>query len=299
METESNNIINTQKPLLPLWFSIPLYFIVSFLFVGIASVILIPFYEKIPGSVYQNIAQQFVVWLLMAVVIILTSFLFLKYVDKTSTSELGLSIRGKGIDCLVGFLWAAALYLIAFPLLLLFRAVDITSIQFDPGVLITTFFVFLCAATFEEVMIRGYIQQRLMTVMNKFLAIPIASVIFALLHMGNPNMGILPVINLFLAGVMFGVCFLYTQNLWLPIFLHLTWNWIQGPVLGFEVSGTKMFPSALTISLPEENIINGGLFGFEGSILCTILLIISTCIMLFIGENKIKKQNKNNINYEV
>lgn len=299
METESNNIINTQKPLLPLWFSIPLYIISAFLLVAIASAILIPFYEKSSDSVYQNIAQEFFARLLMAVMTILTSFFFLKYIDRTSISKLGLSIKGRGKDCLMGVLWAAVLYLIAFPLLLLFQAVNITSTQFDPGVLITTFFVFLCAATVEEVMVRGYIQQRLMTVMNKFLAISIASVIFAFLHIVNPNLGILPMINLFLAGVMFGVSFLYTQNLWFPTFLHLTWNWIQGPILGFEVSGTKLFPSTLTISLPEENIINGGAFGFEGSIICTILLIVSICIMLLIGEKNIKKQNKNNINYEV
>ena len=126
----------------------------------------------------------------------------------------------------------------------------------------------------------GYIPGRLMTKMNKFVAMCIAPLLFSAIHISHPNIGLFPLFNLFLAGLLLGASYMYTRNLWFPIFLHTAWNWIQGPILGYEVSGTKMFPSVINLHLPEENIINGGRFGFEGSIICTILMIIGTAAII-------------------
>ena len=74
--------------------------------------------------------------------------------------------------------------------------------------------------------------------------------------------------------------YIYTRNLCFPIALHWFWNWIQGPVLGYEVSGNKFCNGLLALRLPEANLINGGAFGFEGSILCTVLMVVGTGLIL-------------------
>jgi membrane protease YdiL (CAAX protease family) len=212
---------------------------------------------------------------------------FLKYVDRRPINELGMSIKGRWKDCLAGIAFAVVFYLIGFAVSIGLGAIEVAGMTFDFGILTGTFFMFFAAAAMEEIMMRGYIQGRLMTKMNRFPAMAIASLIFAVMHIPNPHIGIFPLFNLFLAGLLLGASYMYTRNLWFPIALHTAWNWIQGPVLGYEVSGNKTsFPSVIRLHLPEENIINGGQFGFEGSILCTILMIAGTALIIGWYERK-------------
>ena len=92
------------------------------------------------------------------------------------------------------------------------------------------------------------------------------------MHLGNSNMSMVPLFNLFLAGLLLGVYCIHKNNLWFPIGAHFTWNYFQGPVLGFEVSGNEV-ESLFIQRLSGSDIITGGDFGFEGSIILTVLMI--------------------------
>ena len=94
-----------------------------------------------------------------------------------------------------------------------------------------------------------------------------------IMHIGNPNMSAVPLFNLFLAGLLLGVYCIHKNNLWFPIGAHITWNYFQGPVLGFEVSGNDV-DSIFIQSLDGSELITGGEFGFEGSIILTTFMII-------------------------
>ncbi|NDV59709.1 CPBP family intramembrane glutamic endopeptidase [Bacteroides sp. 519] len=284
MELEKEQIAN--KPIMPIWVSIPLFIIASRILMLVTSVVYVSFEQLIKtDSVYVSLFKEIIQWSILAAVTTFTAYIFLKYIDLVSPKELGLSIKGRAKDCLGGFLLAIVLYAIGFSVSLMLGAVSVTEVHFDFLLLTLNLLLFFVAAWFEEVLCRGYIQGRLMTKMNKFLALGITSIIFSALHLGNQHIDVLPMINLFLAGIMLGASFLYTRNLWFPIVLHMFWNWIQGPVLGYEVSGTERL-SLLTLSLPENNIINGGAFGFEGSIICTVLLILASGLIILWGEKK-------------
>ena len=162
-----------------------------------------------------------------------------------------------------------------------------TGFKFEPVNLLGSWVFFLLVALFEEILMRGYILGRLLhTRMNKFLSLFISSALFALLHIFNPEIDFLPMLNLLLAGMLLGASYLYTKNLCFPISLHLFWNWIQGPVLGYEVSGNNFISSMLTLHLPEDNVLNGGAFGFEGSLICTVLMIVFTILIVWWGEKR-------------
>jgi len=292
MEFDNQTTQLNNRPILPVWATIPLYIITCFLFIGLfGGLLLIPF-SAFPKSesVYYAMAEQFALSLSSMAGAWVCAVLFLKYLDRSPISELGMSIKGRWKDCLAGLLFAAVFYLIGFTVSLALGVIEITGTTFDFKVLTGTFFVFFAAASMEEIMVRGYIQGRLMTKMNKFGAMAIASLVFAAMHIPNPNIGLFPLFNLFLAGLLLGASYMYTRNLWFPIALHTAWNWIQGPILGYEVSGTKMFPSVLQLHLPEESIINGGRFGFEGSIICTILMIAGTAVIVGWYERAARKQ---------
>ena len=182
---------------------------------------------------------------------------------------------------------AGLFYLVGFGLSLLLGEIEVTGFKFESVNLLGSWVFFLLVALFEEILMRGYILGRLLhTRMNKFLSLFISSALFALLHIFNPEIDFLPMLNLLLAGMLLGASYLYTKNLCFPISLHLFWNWIQGPVLGYEVSGNNFISSMLTLHLPEDNVLNGGAFGFEGSLICTVLMIVLTILIVWWGEKR-------------
>ena len=74
--------------------------------------------------------------------------------------------------------------------------------------------------------------------------------------------------------------YIYTRNLWFAIFFHLSWNFLQGPVLGFPVSGLKL-PALLQVTITGEDLLTGGKFGFEGSIIQSLLFLVANIILFF------------------
>ncbi|NDV69113.1 CPBP family intramembrane metalloprotease [Dysgonomonas sp. 25] len=216
-------------------------------------------------------------------------FLFWRLWDKQSMLSLGFKLKGHISEFWAGSLIAAAVMGIGFVVLLLTNNIVIESTQFVPSEFIGYFILFILVSLSEEILCRGYMLGSLMKVTNKFTALIISSAFFAAMHLFNPNLGMLPMLNLFLAGLLLGAAYMYTRNLWLPVGMHLFWNFVQGPVLGYNVSGTQNTP-ILSLSYPENNILNGGAFGFEGSVICSVLCIIGTLAIIAYYEKKKPKE---------
>lgn len=220
-----------------------------------------------------------------SVLAVLVASLLLFRLEGRPWSELGLSVRGHGRGWLYGFLLAAVLYGIGFGLSLVLGEVKVTGVHWQPGRLAGAWLFFLLVALFEEILVRGFILGRLLrSGMNRFLALFLSASLFGLLHLFNPHVGLLPLVNLVLAGMMLGASYLYTRNLCFPVSLHLFWNWIQGPVLGYPVSGMGAMATCLQLQVPHPTALNGGAFGFEGSLLCTVLVALSTGWIIYLGE---------------
>ena len=91
-------------------------------------------------------------------------------------------------------------------------------------------------------------------------------------------------INLFLAGILYGIAYIFTKKLWLPIAMHFSWNLTQ-TLMGFNVSGHDIY-SLLEFHVRDNNWINGGSFGFEGSILS-----VGIQVLIILGLGLFYKQN--------
>ena len=198
-----------------------------------------------------------------------------------SLTGLGRSLAIRKKDLLSGISLAIVLYAVGFGVSLLAGAIEIAGVVFNPSSLLISFVFFLLVAITEEFALRGVVLERMLQGgVNKFWALFLSATLFSLVHIANPNFDFLSFINILLAGILLGSSYIYTRNLCFPIALHWFWNWIQGPVLGYEVSGNKFWDGLLTLYLPEANLINGGAFGFEGSILCTVLMVAGTAVIL-------------------
>jgi membrane protease YdiL (CAAX protease family) len=142
---------------------------------------------------------------------------------------------------------------------------------------IVTSFVMIClSAISEDIFFRGFMQNQLTRITKPYIAVIISSIIFTLLHLFNPEVSFLLIVNIFIAGTLIGLSFLYTKNLLFPIGFHIFWNFTQS-VFGFNISGFG-FPSIFSLKLSSNTIINGGKAGFEGSIICTLILL---CLNIF------------------
>lgn len=198
-----------------------------------------------------------------------------------SLTGLGRSLAIRKKDLLSGISLAIVLYAVGFGVSLLAGAIEIAGVVFNPSSLLISFVFFLLVAITEEFALRGFVLERMLQGgVNKFWALFLSATLFSLVHIANPSFDFLSFINILLAGILLGSSYIYTRNLCFPIALHWFWNWIQGPVLGYEVSGNKFCDGLLTLYLPEANLINGGAFGFEGSILCTVLMVAGTAVIL-------------------
>jgi membrane protease YdiL (CAAX protease family) len=154
----------------------------------------------------------------------------------------------------------------------------VTSVHFDPISMFFYLLMFIVVALNEEILMRGYVLINLMDSMNKYIALVVSSLLFSAMHLMNPNVSLVSVINLFLAGILLGIYFIHKGNLWCPIGMHLTWNFFQGPIFGFEVSG-EITNSLIVQEITGPELLTGGKFGFEGSLLATVAIIVLTIVI--------------------
>ena len=132
----------------------------------------------------------------------------------------------------------------------------------------------LPAAAAEEVAFRGYLQRALTTWRGPVVGVLVPSLLFALFHALNPNVSVLALANIALAGAVFALAAERTGTLWLPIACHYAWNLTQGPVLGLPVSGMA-WNGLLAVPVGGPSWLTGGTFGPEGGLLSTGVLLLS------------------------
>ncbi len=288
MEMKSNTLWRSAGRLVA---DIVLFYVIGTL---ITMFLCVPLFliQKALGMEMQegSLPSFFLERLLMLVGYLSAAILVLRW-RKLPLSLLGMSLRGRGKDLLAGLGVAVLLYAVGFGTSLLMGTVEIASVQWVPRDLLGTLLFFLLVAVTEEVMLRGFVLGRMLSAgMNRFVALFLSSALFSAMHLFNPNFALLPFVNILLAGCLLGASFLYTRNLCFPVVLHWFWNWLQGPVLGYEVSGMDSGETLLTLRLTGSDLLTGGSFGFEGSLLCTVLLVVGTLAIVGYYERRGRKE---------
>lgn len=152
--------------------------------------------------------------------------------------------------------------------------------------------IFILAAAAEEMLFRGYPLQTMMRALPFLLAVVPSSVLFAYVHLDNPNVAWgFTFINTTLAGFWLAVAYLRTRSLWFPLGLHWAWNWAMGALLGLPVSGITSLTRAPLFRAIDAGPawLTGGAYGIEGGAACTVALIIST---IFIWKTPLLKADE-------
>lgn len=200
------------------------------------------------------------------------AFLFCQFVDRRSFLGIGFDWREYEADAWTGFFAGINLLATGTLILMLTGTISFSLILPNFVQLLYSILFFILVAFVEEIVCRGYIQRNLMLSIPPSHALIVSALIYAALHLTNPSIGIVPLANLFIAGLLFGINYMYTQNLWYGIFLHFSWNLVQGPLFGYPVSGLGI-SSFIQQSLNGPDYITGGNYGFEGSAIAAALIL--------------------------
>jgi len=244
-------------------------------------------------------------WLLLSQIselfaITISVFLARRFLDRRSFASLGLKFSPRMLldlmaGILITFLMMALIFLLEWAAGWL--TLDGFSWQFDPmdSVIKETaliFAAFIFVSWNEELLSRGYHLQTLESGLNTFWAVLLSSLIFGIQHLINPNSESIWFVTagIFLAGVFLSYGYLRTRQLWLSIGLHFGWNFFEGVVFGFPVSGLSIYRlTRITVDGPE--LWTGGPFGPEAGLVLVPGMILGFALIYIYTRGRLENQD--------
>lgn len=146
--------------------------------------------------------------------------------------------------------------------------------------------IFILVGWQEELSARGYQLINLADGLNLFWGVIFSSIIFAVLHMSNPNFSFNALLGLFVSGLFLAYGYLATRQLWLSIGLHIGWNFFEGTVLGFEVSGVAGWPRLIYQTVNGNPFITGGKFGPEAGLILLPGIILGFLLVYLYAKTR-------------
>ena len=260
------------------------YIIAAFIIGKAFSTPLKMFVPGVPESDFVSWTHT-LVWVVGTLALLLGGLLVLRFFDRRPPALLGLGfsrgwLRELALG-LAGGLLATGL------LVLILVAISSVSLSLSPdlstsfGALPLFLVLFTLAAAVEELLFRGYFLQSLAEGSRRWIAGFLFCVPFTWAHADNPDVTIIGITNIFLAGVILVILYFQTRRLWLPIGFHISWNLAQSWLWGFDVSGIKIQDQLFVMNPTGAEYLTGGEFGLEGSVLSVVLFVVLVVWLLW------------------
>jgi uncharacterized protein len=214
--------------------------------------------------------------LLTSVAAVAAGALLIRYADGRAVQALGIGFSRETVRH-VG--WGTAIGVMAMVTAVLALLVT-RSLRYDVGsaapgewaaVVAAQAVIFTVAAFAEEAVFRGYPFQVLVQAAGPVIATIASSALFAVAHAGNPEVGPIALLNIFLAGILLAAAYLRTLSLWFATALHMGWNWSMATLFDLPVSGIQDFDTpGYQPLIGEPQWWSGGAFGPEGGLVGTL-----------------------------
>jgi membrane protease YdiL (CAAX protease family) len=177
--------------------------------------------------------------------------------------------RELGAGLVLGF----ALFATTIGILAMLGLYQVRGVRTDASLLIIPLAISVGAGVIEEVIFRGVIFRIVESSLGTWIALAISSLLFGLVHLGNPNATVLSSVAIMLeAGLMLAGAYLLTRRLWLPIGVHIGWNFTQGGIFSVPVSGYAL-TGLVDGTLSGPDWLSGGVFGAEASVVAVIVCV--------------------------
>lgn len=210
-------------------------------------------------------------------------FAWVKWVEQRPIKTLGFYKKGAVRELLVGSGIGLLMYVVTLGIQWLLGGVRLESVDvsFDTlaYVLVTIPFWIIQGGT-EEIVTRGWLLPTVTYRANLVVGLLISSSLFMVLHLGNPSISWIPLLDLFLFGIFTGLYMLDRDSIWGVVGLHAFWNFAQGNLFGVEVSGQAVSTALLRFKPTQmPDWLTGGAFGTEGSLISSLILLVGIAIL--------------------
>ena len=234
-------------------------------------------------EIFFNFALPFL--LFGFVFMILALFLWVRWAEGRPLSTLGFVKKGSLVELVKGLTVGFLLFSLVALLMLLSGtgSFEWGQMTLEPFLYILILLpLWMIQGGAEELVTRAWLLPVVVKNTNLPIGLLTSSLLFALLHLGNPDIGILPILNIALFGLFASLYLLRTDNIWGIIGLHAAWNFTQGNIYGFSVSGTGVDAAVLNF-IPKTDLswLTGGAFGAEASVFSSFNLLLTVLYLLF------------------
>ncbi|KAB1192739.1 CPBP family intramembrane metalloprotease [Haloferax sp. MBLA0076] len=206
-------------------------------------------------------------------------FVAARYVDRRTIADLGFGVdRDWAVDLVFGLVLGGVLMSGIFAIGLVTGWVVVDGVGFGVDRLTgaaALFLFFISVGIAEELLLRGVVLTDIAEGMRWRFDVPtaltvalvVSSALFGLAHLQNPNASLTSTLSITLAGVMLGLGYVLTGDLAIPVGIHISWNFVQGGVYGFAVSGLDFGSSFVETTERGPDLVTGGAFGPEAGLL--------------------------------
>lgn len=221
---------------------------------------------------WVNIYSLFLRGIMLAVPVV-----YCVYIERRSAASMGFKKGSAVCEYAVGLLLGAVMMSAVVALSVLSGAVEYSGIaDFAWPTVIAYFVGYMIQGMAEEALFRGYYMVSTAKSASLSRALLISSAVFMLSHSANTGIGALGYVNLFLFAAFAGIYIMRRGSLWGIGALHASWNFMQGVIFGFGVSGNAAGTHVIgLISKQGYDTLNGGVFGPEGGLFVTLILFIA------------------------
>ncbi len=252
-------------------------------------------YLKFVEDITANLPDWMLAMSLFATVgLTATVIFYCVKLERRRLFTLGFTKKGAFSEYAVGLLIGLVMFGAVYLIMIVSGHAEFKGINPDISIgIIALFFIgYILQGMSEEVLMRGYyFVSASYSSKNVAMALLLSSSFFALLHVANPGVSPLGILNIFLFGAFAALYFLRRGNIWGIAAVHSIWNFAQGNIFGCNVSGNASGNSILLTSYTESSsVINGGAFGPEGGIAVSIVLLIGIVVLLIMKNKEVKPE---------
>jgi membrane protease YdiL (CAAX protease family) len=204
-----------------------------------------------------------------------------KIIERREVTEL--STPGMGREWAFGALVGAGLYTASAVILMLLGIYKVEGL--NPLVfLLPNLAMAIKSGIFEELLFRGILFRSTETMFGSWIAILVSSAVFGLVHLMNPDATLGGAIYISIeAGLLLAAAYLVTRRLWICMGFHMGWNYFQSAVFSGVVSGSATDPGLLKATIEGPELLTGGSFGMEHSVVALLLCTTTGIILLLIA----------------
>lgn len=216
----------------------------------------------------------------------LVTLLYCKFIEKEKLTSIG--FNKKFSDYIIGGLVAVGLLLCIVGAGCATGGLSFEGFGSNVNIvyLVVLFGAFIIQSLTEEIMCRGFLLTTLLKKTSLPLAVFVSSSAFALLHIpsmleADAKFAITGIVNLYLVSIIFSLLYVLRANIYIVAGLHCVWNFVLNGVMGLSVSGSTSNDSALmSFQVNSENLLNGGIYGLEASVITTVVLGVVVFVLI-------------------